>query len=151
MKNLITSGIILILICSGCKKESSTCIREPLLKTGWVLLSVQDTGTNAITNFPDDAARKISIVFTDSSNVILFTGICNTGAGTFTYSSETGEIEVTDLSSTKIGCQYVEWEEYTIQNLTNAYSYNLSGDHLVIYSHGLYDLYFAKDQLNTIL
>jgi heat shock protein HslJ len=80
----------------------------------------------------------------------LFTGICNSGSGTYTYSYETGEIEVTDLGSTKIYCQYIEWEEYTIQNLNKAYSYNLNGDQLIIFSHGPYNLNFTKGKLSTM-
>jgi hypothetical protein len=59
----------------GCKKTNEK--DADLLKVKWVLSSVQDKKTNAITNYPSDAARKISIVFTDSLNILSFSGICN--------------------------------------------------------------------------
>jgi len=116
-----------------------------LLETTWFLSYIQDTKTQAITNYPSDAAKKISIIFSDSSNDIGFSGICNGGAGTYTYSTNTGEIKVTDLGTTLIWCKYVEWETYTVQNLSYASSYKIDGNDLVIYSNGMYNLYFTKN------
>ena len=97
--------LVIIISCFGCKKDSLN--DADLLKTTWILSYIQDTKTQAITNYPSDAAKTISIEFTDSSNIIFFRGICNVGSGTYTYSSITGEIKVTDLITTLIGCKYL--------------------------------------------
>lgn len=127
----------------SCEKERH--IDGDLLKTKWILSYIQDTKTHAVTYYPSDAINKISIVFSDSSNDIGFSGVCNGGAGKYTYSSISGEIKVTDLISTLIGCKYVEWETYTIQNLYYASSYEINGNDLVIYSKDAYNLYFTKN------
>jgi heat shock protein HslJ len=133
----------MVLVGFGCEKESLK--DSGLLKTKWTLSSIQDTKTNAVTNYPSDASRKISIVFTDSLNVLSFYGICNGGAGTYSYSSSNGSIKITGLNTTSIYCKYVEWEEYTTQNLNNAFSYKINGNNLIICSNSTYNLYFTKN------
>ena len=137
--------LILVIIVSsfGCKKDSLK--DTDLLKSTWILSYIQDTKTQAIINYPTDASKKISIVFNDSSEIISFSGICNGGAGTYTYSAITGEIKVTDLGTTLIWCKYVEWETYTVQSLHYASSYKISGNNLAIYTSGAYNLYFTKN------
>jgi heat shock protein HslJ len=135
--------LAIITSCFGCKKENLN--DTDLLKTKWILSYIQDTKTQAITNYPSDAAKTISIEFTNSSNIIFFRGVCNVGSGTYTYSSITDKIKVTDLITTEIYCKYYEWETYTVQNLYYASSYKITGNDLVIYSNGEYDLYFTKD------
>jgi heat shock protein HslJ len=135
--------LVIIISCFGCKKD--TLKDANLLKTTWILSYIQDTKTQAITNYPSDATKKISIVFNDTSDIISFSGICNGGAGTFTYSSVTGEIKVTDLGTTLIWCKYVEWETYAVQSLYYASSYKISDNNLAIYTSGAYNLYFTKN------
>jgi heat shock protein HslJ len=134
--------LVILISCFGCKKDSLN--DTDLLKNSWILSYIQDTKTQAITNFPIDASKKISIEFNDPSDIISFSGICNGGAGTYTYSSS-GEIKVTDLITTLIGCKYVEWETYTLQSLYYASSYKIDGNDLVIYSNGAYNLYFTEN------
>jgi heat shock protein HslJ len=134
---------MVILVGFGCKKENLK--NADLLNTKWTLSFIQDTKTNEVTHYPSDATNKISIVFSDSSNVIRFSGVCNGGAGTYTYSSISGEIKVTVLTTTQIFCKYVEWETYTAQNLHYASSYKINGNDLVIYSNGAYNLYFTEN------
>ena len=141
MKRIAIFSFILILVGTGCKKAADA----DLLKVKWVLSYIQDTKTNTIKNYPSDAARKISMDFTDSLNVISFSGVCNGGWGTYSYSSSTGAIKITNLATTQIGCQYGEWEGYTIQNLYAAFKYKINGSSLEIYSNGAYNLYFNKD------
>ena len=140
---IITIFSFIILVGFGCKKAAEN--NADLLKVKWVLSSVQDKKTNAIKIYPSDAARKISIVFTDSFNILSFSGICNGGAGTYSLSSNSGEIKFTNLGTTLIACKYVEWEEYTIQNLYNAFRYKINGRSLEIYSNGAYNLYFTQN------
>lgn len=142
MKKLI---ILVLLISSGygCKKENLK--DTDLLKTKWTLNYIQNTQTNEIMHYPDDASRKISIVFTDSLNILSFSGVCNGGAGKYSYSSSTGEIKITDLRTTLIDCKYAEWEGYTAQNLESAIRYKINGNSLVIYSNGKYNLYFTNN------
>jgi len=143
MKKQLIFIFILVLAVIGCKK--STTAGDDLLKIKWTLSYIQDTKTNTITNYPDDAARKISIIFTDSLNVISFYGICNGGGGTYSYSSSTGELKITGLCTTKIYCKYSEWETYTVQNLYTAICYKIVANNLAIYSTGPYSLYFIKE------
>ena len=143
MKKIAIFSFILILVGTGCKKANEK--DADLLNTKWTLSYIQDTKTNAITHYPSDAKNKISIVFSDSSNDIGFSGVCNGGAGTYTYSSITGEIKVTDLMTTLIGCKYDEWETYTVQNLYTAIRYKINGSSLEIYSNGAYNLYFTEN------
>jgi heat shock protein HslJ len=146
MTSILKRILFLLLIfasCFGCKKDSLK--DADLLKTTWILSYIQDTKTHTVTNYPSDATKRISIVFNDSPDIISFNGICNGGEGTFTYSSVTGEIKVTDLGTTLIWCKYVEWETYTVQNLNYASSYKIDGNDLVIYSNGSYNLYFTKN------
>src|SRR5664280_2371689 len=139
MKKIEIFSFILILVGTGCKKTADA----DLLKVKWVLSYIQDTKTNAIKNYPSDAARKISIDFTDSLNILSFSGICNGGAGTYSYSSNSGEIKLTNLGTTLIDCKYAEWEGYTIQNLYAAFRYKINGSSLEIYSNGTYNLYLT--------
>ena len=146
MTSILKRIIFLLLIfisCFGCKKENHT--DADLLKTTWVLSYIQDTKTQAITNFPGDAAKTISIEFTGKSNQLFFRGICNVGSGTYCYSSATDIIKVTDLITTEIYCKYYEWETYTVQNLYNASNYIINGTELIIFSTGAYNLYFTKN------
>jgi heat shock protein HslJ len=135
--------LLIIISCFGCKKDSLK--DTDLLSTKWILSYIQDTKTEAITNYPIDATKKISIVFDGSSDIISFSGICNGGAGTYTYSSITGEIKVTDLGTTLIYCKYVEWETYTVQSLHYASSYKINGNNLAIYTGGAYNLHFTRN------
>ncbi len=135
--------LIIIISCFGCKKDNLN--DSDLLKTTWILSNIQDTKTQAITNYPSDAVKTISIEFTNSSNTIFFRGVCNVGSGTYTYSSRTDKIKVTDLITTEIYCKYYEWETYTVQNLYYASSYKIDGNDLVIYSNGEYNLHFTKN------
>ena len=143
MKKIAIFSFILILVGTGCKKANEK--DADLLNTKWTLSYIQDTKTNAITHYPSDAKNKISIVFSDSSNDIGFSGVCNGGAGTYTYSSITGEIKVTDLMTTLIGCKYDEWETYAVQNLYAAFRYKINESSLEIYSNGAYNLYFTEN------
>jgi heat shock protein HslJ len=142
MKNAIFI-LIIIFFCFGCKKDSLN--DNDLLKKTWILSYIQDTKTQAITIFPGDAAKTISIEFTGKSNQLFFKGICNVGSGTYCYSSITDKIKVTDLITTEIYCKYYEWETYTVQNLYYASSFEIDGNDLVIYSNGEYNLYFTEN------
>jgi hypothetical protein len=135
--------LVIIISCFGCKKDSLN--ETDLLKTKWTLSYIKDTKTQAITNFPSDAAKTISIEFTDKSNVIYFRGICNVGSGTYCYSSITDKIKVTDLITTEIYCKYYEWETYAIQNLSYASDYKINGVNLVIYSSDAFNLHFTRN------
>lgn len=143
MKKILILFLIIILSSLSCKEDTSTD-QPALVKTKWILSFIRSNESNATTYYPTDASKEIMIVFTDSVNVMTFSGICNIGGGTYTYSSKTGTLEVKDIVTTKIACKYVEWEGYTIQSLDSSYSYKINGDNLMINSHGAYNLYFNK-------
>jgi heat shock protein HslJ len=130
---------------AGCNKDSHPVRQETLSGTSWVLAYIEDTGTDEVTFYPETAPRKISVTFHGYSNIISLTGICNTGEGSYLFSSQSGEVSISDLGSTKVACEYVEWEAFTIQSLNNAYRYMIDDDVLLIYSHGKYNLLFVRD------
>lgn len=134
---------MIILISTGCKKEKNQ--DADLLNIRWILKSIQNTATNVSIDFPADASKNISIVFTDSLKTVLFNGLCNNGSGIYSYSPEKGEIRIENLKTTLIGCTYVSWETYTVQNLIDASRYNINGNLLGIYSKGDYNLFFQKE------
>ena len=135
-------SFFLIFVGFSCKK--AVVNDADLLNTKWTLSYIQDTKINAITHYPSDAKNKISIVFSDSSNDIGFSGVCNGGAGTYSYSSSTDAIKI-KVGTTLIACKDVEWESYATQSLNNASSYKINGSNLVIYSNGSYNLYFTQN------
>ncbi len=134
---------MIILALTGCKKEKNQ--DAELLNIKWILKSIQKTSDNVSIDYPADASKNISIIFTDSLRTILFNGICNNGSGKYSYSPQKGEIKVENLMTTLIGCNYVAWETYTAQNLIDAFRYNIDGNILVIYSKGEYNLFFQKE------
>jgi heat shock protein HslJ len=142
MKKIYIHCFIILLLVAGCKKESPK--QTTLLNRNWVLSYIQSTKSNAVTNYPADESRKIIINFTVSMDVISFNGVCNTGSGKYSFST-TGTLKITDMASTKIDCKDAEWESYTIQSLQEAYSYNINGNNLTIYSKGDYNLYFISE------
>ena len=144
MKTGLICCFVLFLIGTGCHKESSRNDQLLLLKTKWILSYIQDTRTNAVINYPNDAAKVISIVFSDSSNVVFFKGVCNSGQGIFSISSINDSIKITLLGTTKIACKYVEWEAYTTSNLYNAFKFKINEGYLEVYSKGAYNLYFKQ-------
>jgi hypothetical protein len=141
MKKTFIYCLIILLLVAGCKKENPK--QATLLNTSWALSYIQSTRTNAVTNYPADESRKIVIDFTDSLNIVSFSGICNIGEGKYSYSAS-GTLKITEMVVTKIGCLNVEWESYTIQSMQEAYSYNINGNNLIIYTNGDYNLYFIR-------
>jgi META domain. len=142
MKKIFLLCFISVLIISGCKKESQK--QPPLLNTKWELSYVQDPKTKSVIYYPAVETIKIVVSFTDSVNVVSYTGICNTGQGTYSYSEASGTLEVQNISSTKVACKFIEWESYTTQSLSEAYGYEINGNSLTIYSNWEYNLFFTK-------
>lgn len=138
-------SICLILLGFGCKKESYQNEQTSLSGTKWILSYIQDTRTNGIIYYPNDESKKISIAFTDSLNVLLFSGVCNGGQGIYSYSSVTDSFKVYYLGTTLIYCKYVEWEEYVTYNLQNAFRFAVNDNQLAIFSKGTYNLYFSRN------
>lgn len=145
MRKLLFVYSGLLLLGLSCKKESSQTGQVSILKTKWTLSSIQDTKSNVITNFPNDANNKIYIDFTDSLSIISFGGVCIGGQGKYTLSSDNKTIKITDLVTTLIACKYVEWEQYVTSNLANAFTYKINGNNLEIDSNGSYNLNFTKN------
>jgi heat shock protein HslJ len=145
MKKILFAGLVLGLMVIGCKKDRPK--EAPLFSdTVWTLTSIQNVSTKLMFNFPSDAARKITVVFSDGQ--VGITGICNTGTGNFTsvqFDSTLGTITVTDLSSTKVNCDYSEWEGYVLQSLGKAYKFEISGSSLDISSTGDFNLHFVEE------
>jgi heat shock protein HslJ len=135
--------IFISLFCgSSCRK--SIMNDSELIGTTWTLSAVYDTKTGNELTFPADASRKITVVFTDSLNMVAFTGICNAGTGTYSVLPDQQTLNVLNLGSTKIYCKYAEWETYTIQNLNSAFRYTIKGTTLTVYSTGDFNLTFIS-------
>jgi heat shock protein HslJ len=145
MKKIFLLLLVVIIAGTGCNKDSHPVRQETLSGTSWVLAYIQERATDDVTFYPETEPRKIIVTFHGSSNVISFNGICNTGEGTYLFSSRSGEVTVNDLASTKIACDNVEWEAYTIQSLNNAIRYMIEDNTLMIFSNGKYDLLFVRD------
>jgi heat shock protein HslJ len=131
------------ILALGCEKENLK--DADLTNNNWALESIESTQTNEITEYPSDAPEIISIFFSDTSNIVGFNGICNGGAGTYTLTNSTGGIDISNLITTLVGCEYSEWETYTLQSLLDAYMYEINGNDLIIYSHGDYNLFFISN------
>ena len=71
MKINIIFFILLFLV--GCEKKDTTV--QPLLKTQWLLSSIQNIKTNEITNFPSNIPPEY-IIFSDSLNTLYVGGAC---------------------------------------------------------------------------
>lgn len=145
MKKILIAGIALCLVMMGCKKDNP---KEPplFMDTVWTLTYIQNVSTKLTFNFPSDASGKITLVF--SGGQINIEGICNTGTGNFTtvqFDSTLGTLTVTDLSSTKVNCDYSEWEGYVLQSLGKAYKYEINGSSLDITSTGDFNLHFVEE------
>ena len=128
----------------GCAKDGSYNRNSPLLNTQWTISYIQNTKTGAILDYPADAMKKISVVFTDSLDIIEFSGICNGGQGKYSFSVLGNKLHVTDLMTTEVYCKYIEWEIYVALNLGNAYKYRITGNSLEIFSNGDYNLVFYR-------
>lgn len=146
MKKVLVMVFIFGMVVTDCKKDKQKVTPSPFLDTEWTLSYIENVSTKATTNFPDDADRKIKLVFHENG-VLSFTGICNTGNGNFTidsYDETSGGLTVSNVVLTKIGCPHVEWEGYVSQSLGSATSYKITGNTLLISSTGDYNLYFIN-------
>lgn len=139
---VLFSAVFLDLL-SGCKKDKEKQDKD-LINTKWTLEYLQNSSTKVKNYFPATEQKKISIIFTDSLNTMLFSGICNDGSATYSYSQGTGELSIRDLKLTLILCSNVIWENNTAQYLLNAQLYDIKNDSLAIASKSGYDLYFSK-------
>jgi heat shock protein HslJ len=144
MKTSILYLYIFFLLFIGCQKKENNS-DPPLLNTQWNLVSIQNTKTNAITNYPADVKQVWGyeyISFTKDS--ITIKGLCNGGGGKYSISTKTDSISFyKSLGMTLALCKYEEWENYLWQNLDSAYFYNINGNNLIIYSKGTYNLNFV--------
>lgn len=134
--------VVIILSVSGCKKSDESH-GSGIMDVTWRLEYLVNTQNSSRLDFPADEPNKITIVFTDSLNTMLFSGICNSGSGVYTLSVKNDELTIKDIKTTLIHCRNIIWESYAVSNLENAESFSVNGDNLVIYTSGDYDLYFS--------
>jgi heat shock protein HslJ len=137
----MTFLFITILLLTSCeRKENDTNGgQQPLLKTEWILTSIQNTRTNDITIFPTNVKSE-SIIFTDSLNTLRVKGVCNGCTGT--YSVKDASISACGLMCTMIYCS--RWEDYLFSNLNSMFQYKINTNQLTIYSRGSYNLNFIS-------
>ncbi|MCU0363898.1 MAG: META domain-containing protein [Bacteroidales bacterium] len=136
--------LYMILACAwSCEKGNIT--DTELVDTDWVLTQIQDTKTGDFLDFPSDAQREISIFLDGDSNALYFTGICNFGSGTYEFTSSRGKIHISDIVTTLMACNHVDWEIYTARNLEDNSGYRIDGDKLEVYSNGTHNLIFTRE------
>ena len=140
MKEKIILVFIIVCFSAGCKKNRTD---ENLINKTWVLDHIEDIQSKAVTPFPV-GLNPIMIDFTDSSNVVTFKGVCNTGSGKYSYSVISMKINISDLTLTKVACIGIDWESYASQNMVNSYKYSINGNTLEIFTHGNYNLFFTR-------
>jgi len=158
-KILFRNGIILLL-AFGCSeiqgpldnyplkqnpKRRTTVNNITLQAVKWNLMSIANTKSNIIINYPADVKQEWGyeyIIFSDTS--IAVKGLCNGGWGYYSYSGPNDSIKVLyGIGTTLELCKYEEWELYLWNNLDSCYQYKIKGDSLVIYSKGSYNLNFV--------
>ena len=143
MKKISILMVLIFSIGIGC--ETGHLNDPELLDCDWILTHIQDTRTNVSTVYPADASRSISIYFYSTSDMMFFTGECNVGAGKYGFTSLAGEIIISDIAITEIGCKYNNWESHVAHNLQNNSGYRITGNKLEIYSNSTYNLYFTRN------
>ena len=132
--------LILFIVATSC--ESEHIQQKPLINTRWTLIALQSTSDNSYASYPE-TLKKQSVIFKDSVNTMLISGICNACTGTFSMSS--GGINTTVAGCTKIYCDGVEWEQLLLTNLKNTYSYIVGNNSMTLLSSGGYNLIFSAD------
>lgn len=139
MKFLVIFSLIIFLV--GCEKASFK--DAALLNTRWLLSSIQDTKSNGITNAPNNFQGYI--IFSDSLNTLMVGDGCN-GCGSSYLILKNDSIKVTNLICSQAFCPSIDqWEENLFDNLGSACTYKIIGNHLTIYSKGLYNLNFTSE------
>ena len=128
---------VILLFLVGCEKKDT--IVQPLLKTQWLLSSIQNIKTNTITNFPSNLTPHEYIIFSDSLNTLMVGGVCNGCRASYTVKDNS--ISTNGLSCTMLYCS--QWEDYLFYNLDSMFQYKINYNQLTIYSKGTYNLNFV--------
>jgi heat shock protein HslJ len=136
----MTFLFIVILFLTSCeRKENVDSGQIPLLKTEWILSSIQNTKTNVVTAFPNNVQSE-SIIFTDSLNSLRVNGVCNGCTGTYTVRDDS--VSINGLMCSLIYCS--KWEDHLFNNLDSMFQYRINNNLLTIYSKGSYNLNFIS-------
>jgi heat shock protein HslJ len=130
---IVFSAMLLICSCED-PVNSEELIGE------WNLSKVEDTIQGKTMFYPDTLEKRVSIVLTDSSFVLL-NGYCNSGSGY--YEADNEIISFSDLSMTEMGCLLNNWEVY-LYLLYHAETYTITQDHLRIKLDNEMILYFTR-------
>jgi hypothetical protein len=120
-----------------------------LLKITWELSYIPNNILDSELYNSGKLNRKISIIFQDSLPLMYWKGVCNSGFGRFYISSSNDSIRIKGLNTTLMGCPY-EFEESVYKSLFMAYRLKITGDELVIFSKGDFDLHFRKKKQQLI-
>jgi len=137
--------ILLLFILSFTFCEKSGFQDANLINKQWNLTSLQDTRTNTIINYPAYVKQQWGfeqIYFTTDS--VSIKGLCNVGNAIFSTFSKNSAIKFSGFRITYAYCQYEQWEQYLLHNLDSAYTYKITGNQLVIYSRGTFNLNFVE-------
>ena len=133
---------ILLFLFIGCNKKNTntyTGTPVPLLKTKWILTSIQNTTTSLITNYPSNGPSEY-IIFTDSLNILNIKGSCNNCFSYYSIGNNDSIVTKSGGISTLISCENIQWETDLLNSLGHMYKYKIYGNDLSIYSNGTYNL-----------
>ena len=121
-------ALLLLLLCNSCtvKKNTLTTETEIIQDAYWVLVSLEGQNVQA----PQDT-RTAYIRFEENErDVSGFTG-CNRFFGNYTLSEQ--NLQLSNLSSTRVGCANMDVELKMMEVLNRVDSYRIAGDLLTLY------------------
>ncbi len=143
MKNAIYIAIcVFSIICiNACEKNNDSDIQNAAnLENIWILTSVEQKLNNSTINVPD-YLKEMSIEFTDSSIIWIFSS-CNEGQGIYKVIPNDSLI-IDSLMITYKYCipdEIMEWEDRFIDGLQSSNRFSISKNNLKIISTAEYNL-----------
>jgi hypothetical protein len=120
IKLILLLSVIILLLGYNCSKKSEPA-DPPLLKTQWILSSVQNNISNKVLNYPDTVKIFETITFTDSA--LLINEACgNYGQADYFVKNDTIKF-MKFLIWHWMFCDLFQWERYIEYNLDSAYRF----------------------------
>jgi len=133
--------ILLLMVLGSCEKEPEGLLIDVSLINSWVLISLTNTADNQINVLPQELDY-LTLKFVDSISLNAIS-VCNPGSGTYSIKNDSIMISI---GFTNMECQnnidFPDWDTRFISNLNQTGKFSISGDNLILYSDGDYNLNF---------
>ncbi len=142
MKAIHYITMLVFITIMDCNENKDKLVSNSIIGE-WIFTSILEKSSNQLINYPDSIPDYESIIFVDSTSVLLFNGICNSGQGKYII-SDNSLIFPESIFTTKMLCRYVIWEDYLYSNLIHASDYYFENNQLIIQTTGSYNLIFMK-------